>query len=211
MRIGNQEKSFIKQKTSNTYLEVNNYWTPLQQEEDEEEEEAEKQINTTQTIKTTPKGNKWTRRATRQKESRMIVDSGATSHFVIEDMNLPETGPSNKTIYLPNNTTLKASAKTMLPFNQLTDKAREAEILPGLKRPLMSINTTSKEGYTTIFHPGEEGVTVHKPGTLQILTTDKPVLTGTNSNGLWTIATKEIDLKENINHAYSIPSMEGKI
>ncbi len=24
---------------SNTYLEVNNYWTPLQQEEDEEEEE----------------------------------------------------------------------------------------------------------------------------------------------------------------------------
>jgi hypothetical protein len=69
----------------------------------------------------------------------------------------------------------------------------------------------SKEGYTTIFHPGEEGVTVHKPGTLQILTTDKPVLTGTNFDGLWTIATKEIDLKENINHAYSIPSVEGKI
>ena len=73
----------------------------------------------TQTIKTTPKGNKWTRQATRQKENRMIVDSGATSHFVTEDMNLPETGPSNKTIYLPNDTTLKASAKTMLPFNQL--------------------------------------------------------------------------------------------
>jgi hypothetical protein len=148
---------------------------------------------------------------TRQKESRIIVDSGATSHFVTEDMNLPKTGPSYKPIYLPNDTTLKASAKTMLPFNQLTDKAREAEILPVLKRPLMSVNTMSKEGYTTIFHPGEEGVTIHKPGTLQILTTDKPVLTGTNSNGLWTIATKEIDLKENINHAYSIPSMEGKI
>ncbi len=39
--------------------------TPLQQEEDEEEEEAEKQINMTQTIKTTPKGNKWTQQATR--------------------------------------------------------------------------------------------------------------------------------------------------
>ncbi len=159
-------KVLDKIKTSNTYLEVNNYWTPLQQEEDEEEEEAEKQINMTQTIKTTPKGNKWTRQATRQKENRMIVDSGATSHFVTEDMNLPETGPSNKTIYLPNDTTLKASAKTMLPFNQLTDKAREAEILPGLKRPLMSVNTMSKEGYTTNFHPGEEGITVHKPGTL---------------------------------------------
>jgi hypothetical protein len=78
----------------------------------------------TQTIKTTPKGNKWTQRATRRKESRMIVDLGATSHFVTEDMNLPETGPSNKIISLPDNTTLKASAKTMLPFNQLTDKAR---------------------------------------------------------------------------------------
>ncbi len=103
----------------------------------------------TQTIKTTPKGNKWTRRATRQKESRMIVNSGATSHFVTEDMNLPKTGPSNKMIYLPNNTTIKASAKTMLPFNQLMDKAREAEILPGLKRPLMSVNTMPKESYTT--------------------------------------------------------------
>ena len=82
---------------SNTYLEVNNYWTPLQQEEDEEEEESEKQINMTQTTKTRPKGNKWTRRATRRKESRMIVNSGATSHFVTEDMNLPKTGPSNKT------------------------------------------------------------------------------------------------------------------
>jgi hypothetical protein len=138
----------------------------------------------THTTKTTPKGNKWTQQANRRKEKRLIVDSGATSHFVTEDMNLTKTGPSNKTIYLPDDTTLQASAKTMLPFNQLTNKARKADILPGLKRPLMSVNTMSKEGYTTVFHPGKEGVTVHKPGTFKILTTGKPVLTRINSNGL---------------------------
>ncbi len=74
----------------------------------------------------------------------------------------------------------------------------------------MSVNTMSKEGYTTVFHPVKEGVTVHKPGTFKILTTDKPVLTRINSDGLWTVATKELNLKENINHVYSIPSMEEK-
>ena len=82
-------KVLDKIKMNNTYLEVNNYWTPLQQEEDEEEEEPETQINMTHIIKTTPQGNKWTRQATRRKEKRLIVDSGATSHFVTEDMNLP--------------------------------------------------------------------------------------------------------------------------
>jgi hypothetical protein len=43
---------------SDTYPEVDNYWTPLQQEENKEEEESEKQINMTHTIKTTPQGNK---------------------------------------------------------------------------------------------------------------------------------------------------------
>jgi hypothetical protein len=80
----------------------------------------------THIIKTTPQGNKWTRQATRRKEKRLIVDSGATSHFVTEDMNLPKMGSSNKTIYLPDDTTLKASAKTMLPFNQLTDNIRSS-------------------------------------------------------------------------------------
>jgi hypothetical protein len=78
----------------------------------------------THTIKTTPKGNKWTQRATQQEEQRLIIDSGATSHFVTEEMDLPKMGPSNKTIYLPDNTTLKASEKTMLPFSQLLNKAR---------------------------------------------------------------------------------------
>jgi hypothetical protein len=51
---------------SNTYPEDNYYWTPLQQEGNKEEEESAEQINMTHTIKTTPKGNKWTQRATQQ-------------------------------------------------------------------------------------------------------------------------------------------------
>jgi hypothetical protein len=102
-------------------------------------------------------------------------------------MNLPNMGPSNKTIYLPDDTTLQASAKTMLPFTELSSKAREADIIPGLTRPLMSVNKMANEGYTTVFHPRNKGVTVHAAGTIKILTTAKPVLTGTYSNGLWSI------------------------
>ncbi len=69
----------------------------------------------------------------------------------------------------------------------------------------------ANEGYIMVFHPGKEGVTVHKPGTIKILTTEKPVLTGTNSNGLWLVKANKNELKEKANHVYSIPSTEGKI
>ncbi len=65
----------------------------------------------------------------------------------------------------------------------LTEAAREADILPGLKRSLISVNKMSEEGYTTIFHPGEEGVTIHEKGTVSITTTAQPVLHGYKVNG----------------------------
>ena len=115
----------------------------------------------------------------------MIINLRATSHFVTEEMDLPKMGTSNKMIYIPNDTTLKASEKAMLHFSQLSNKAGEADILPGLKRPLMSVNKMAKEDYTMVFHPGKKGVTIHRPKTIKIFTTEDPVLTGTNSNGLW--------------------------
>ena len=113
----------------------------------------------TEELKSTEKqkGNKWTRRRARRQEQRMIINSGATSHFVSEEMNLPQEGKSNKQVYLPNDATLRTSTKTKLPFPSLSEAAREADILPGLKRSLMSVNKMVEEGYTTIFHPGEEG------------------------------------------------------
>jgi hypothetical protein len=44
------------------------------------------------------------------------------------------------------------------------------------------MNKMPEEGYTTIFHPGEEGVSIHKKGTLAITTSKPSVLQGCKSN-----------------------------
>jgi hypothetical protein len=175
-----------------------NYWAPLHDEK--EESEQPKQINiieTKQSIANT-NGNKWTRRIERRKTMKLVIDSGATSNFVPEEMDLPKKGKSNKEVYLPDNTKLHAPYRTELPLEQLSQKAREADILPGLKTPLVSINKMAEEGYTTIFHPGEEGVTVHKHGTVSITTTEPPVLQGCKKKGatLWTISADDESKKK---------------
>jgi hypothetical protein len=111
---------------------------------------------------TKPKSNKWMRQLARRREHNIIINSDATSHLMSKDLDLPTDGVSNKEVFLPNNSKLRTSNKTKLPFEQLLDAAREADILPGLKQSLLSINKMSEEGYTTIFHPGEEGVSIHK-------------------------------------------------
>jgi hypothetical protein len=70
-------------------------------EDENEEEEQEEEVNKTYNEQK-PKSNKWERRLTRRIEKRMIIDSGATSHFCSEDMELPKEGESNKLVYLPN-------------------------------------------------------------------------------------------------------------
>jgi hypothetical protein len=92
----------------------------------------------------------------------------------------------------------------------MSDKAREADVLPGLKRSLMSNNKISQEGYTTVFHPGEEGVTIHKPGTIKSITSKPPVLQGykTNKAKLWTVtAGQGPPGKEEMNNVYSLLSI----
>jgi hypothetical protein len=55
-------------------------------------------------------------------------------------------------------------------------------------------------------------VTVHKPGTITIITNKPPVLQGYKAKGLWSVTMEEQDPKrEKINSVYSIPSTEGKI
>ncbi len=75
-----------------------NYWAPLDKNNKEEQEEEE--INSIQqqpAIMQKPKLNKWTirverRRATRRlrDQQNIIIDSGATSHFMSKDLNLPK-------------------------------------------------------------------------------------------------------------------------
>jgi hypothetical protein len=138
-----------------------------------------------------------------------------TSHFISEEMNLPKGDKSHKEVHLPDDTKLRVSTKTQLPFTQLSDGAREADILPGLKRSLMSVNKMSEEGYTTIFHPGEEGATVHEKGSVTItMRVPPPVLRGIKNNGdkLWTIASEHSKpRREETHNVYSLPSIAQSI
>jgi hypothetical protein len=187
-----------KINTVHTYLATTNYWAPLHEAEEEDDSANQtKAIPTAQTI-TNTKSNKWTRRIERQQAMRLVIDSGATSHFIPEETDLLKKGKSDKEVFLPNNSSLQTSYKTEVPFEQLSNKAREADILPGLKTPLISVNKLAEEGYTVIFHPGEEEVTVHKKVTITIMTTKPPILQGSKSRGakLWTTSVKYTTKKE---------------
>ena len=139
-----------KLTTINTYPAVTNYWAPLNNKEKEEETKKEEIVMLQQSTKPPDQRantNKWTRRIGQQweqqikrKEEEIIIDSGATSHFVSKTLDLPQTGPSQITVYLPDNSTLKTTSKTQLPFEQLSAEAREAHILTGLAKSLLSVN-----------------------------------------------------------------------
>jgi hypothetical protein len=184
----------------------------------------EEEINMTQSHNQPPKptSNKWKRRIARRQErkcqkeeERIIIDSGATSHFVTEEMNLPKTGSSDITVYLPDDSTLTAIGTTQLPFEQLSSEARKATILPGLTKSLISVNTMANSGYTTIFRPGDQGVTFHKEGTLTITTSEPPVLQGCKRNGetLWTVSVPQTTRKkrEEVSNVYNLPSIAQTI
>ena len=125
-----QPGKVLLNKINNAHLTATNYWTPLQSDETKADEETEEVNNTYN--KQIPKSNKWERRLARRIEKRMVIDSGATSHFCSEEMDLPKEGESNKSVYLPNGDIIQMTKRTSLPFQQLSKRAREAHVLPHL-------------------------------------------------------------------------------
>jgi hypothetical protein len=78
----------------------------------------------------------------------------------------------------------------------------------------MSVNKMSEEGYTTIFHPGEEGITIHQEGSVQITMTEPPILHGSklNREKLWTISGKTgKNKREEVSNVYSLPSVQQSV
>ena len=71
----------------------------------------------------------------------------------------------------------------------------------------------AEEGYLTIFHPGEQGVTIHSPGSVSIITKSPPVLQGCKPKGakLWTISDKDESTKESANNVYDLPSINQTV
>ena len=76
-----------------------NYWAPLHDKEEDEPEQINI-IEIKQSIAST-NGNKWTRRIERRKAAKLVIDSGATSNFVPEEMNLPKKGKLDKKYTYP--------------------------------------------------------------------------------------------------------------
>ena len=148
----------------------------------------------------------------------MIVDSGATSHFGRTDGHFVATNEkSNKKVFLPDGSKIPATNKAILPFDTVPADAKEVHILPKLKHSLLSVGKFADRGYTTIFHPYQEGVTIHRQGTIKIEHSCEPDLQGCRAkSGLWEMALveqqhKTITLKEQLNSVYDLPSTSMRI
>jgi hypothetical protein len=72
----------------------------------------------------------------------------------------------------------------------------------------------SEEGYTTIFHPGEEGVSIHKKRYTHHYnqqTSSSPRVQN-NQEKLWTVSANQNDqISEEANNVYSLPSISQTI
>ncbi len=124
----------------------------------------------------------------------MVLDSGATSHFVRLAENLPTTGSSNMTVILPNGKSIKATHTMDLTFECLHPRARHVRVLPHLKTHLLiSVPKLADAGYTMVFHPGNLGVSIHSKSDISIQQWCKPVLQGwRDGNGLWKLGHNDV-------------------
>jgi hypothetical protein len=96
----------------------------------------------------------------------------------------------------------------LLPLTQLRAGAREAIVIPELKQALMSVKQLADQGYTTIFHPHLEGVTVHDNDGFKLVISKPPLLQGwQEKGGLWTVALAE----EKAMNIYELPSTKEVI
>jgi hypothetical protein len=177
-----------------TYLNTANYWAPLEYED--EDDECCKTITAQQSninnisdqevqrdLKSIIHGWIYQRVSKRKpfqrSASTMVIDSGATSSFVRPEENLPITGSSCKVVRLPDGSPIQVTHTAILPFESLSAEAQKSHVLPGLRpNSLVSVGKFSDAGYTTIFHPHGEGVTVHKKNTFRLQSFRKPVLQG---------------------------------
>jgi hypothetical protein len=72
------------------------YWAPLHEEgEKSEEPEQINIIKAKQPIAKT-KSNKWTRQIKKRRAMKLVIDSGAMSNFIPEEMDMPKRGSQTK-------------------------------------------------------------------------------------------------------------------
>ena len=135
----------------------------------------------------------------KRKESA-VIDSAATSSFWrLVDEHIETNELSNKMVSMPTGTTAKTSKKALLPNTKLNKQARELDLLPELRdNSLISVCKLADAGYTTIFHAGDGGVTVHWHDDVFIRVSKEAVLKGwRDESGLWRVPIKDKVENEN--------------
>jgi hypothetical protein len=201
-----------KVKSADTYCNTANYWAPLANYDDDNNSDNDiqnypskpqtehgsaltkpPQHHTTVGADFTHAFSRWLQKwcgmqlIPKIERKGMVLDSGATSHFVQGADNLPATGSLRMSVTLPNGESIKATHTVDLPFEQLSLGARHAHVLPHLTmHSLVSVPKLADAGYTTVFHPGNLGVTIHSRRSISIQQLCNPVLQGwRDENGLW--------------------------
>ena len=149
-----------------------------------------------------------------------MIDSGATSHFVKSGAGFKTTGTSDAVIVAANGAPMATTNIVELPIPGLSRKATEALVVPQLKQEaLLSVRQLADHGYTTIFHPHKQGVTVHDVGSFKLTTSKPALLQGwREEGGLWTVplssdaaSSTSLDVKEAAMNVYELPSTKEVI
>ena len=98
-----------------------------------------------------------------------VADYGTTGHYIT-----PTTPCTNKQtatqpipIKIPNGEVVISSHIALIPQHNLTDKARQAHIFPGLQKPLISIGTLCDNNCIAVFE--EKSFTIYDKSTRQIV------------------------------------------
>jgi hypothetical protein len=118
-----------------------------------------------------------------------FLDSGASCTLIQSAQGMKLTGPSYCRVVTAGGQVLEASNTALLPTTKLSVRAREGHVLEGLKpKALLSVKTLADNGYTTIFHPHDQGVTVHGLDDFELTLKSPALLQGwRKAGGLWTV------------------------
>eukprot|EP00804_Cyclotella_cryptica_P023552 CCRYP_018913-RA/>CCRYP_018913-RA protein AED:0.17 eAED:0.19 QI:0/0/0/1/0.25/0/5/0/1080 len=121
-----------------------------------------------------------------------IIDSGTTVHLSKESDGLKLTGPSNLSIAVATGQHSQTTATALLPLENIRPEARITHILPELQpNSLLSVKQLADNGYVTIFHPHDKGVTVHDENDIRLTSQRTALLQGwRDAQGLWRVALK---------------------
>ncbi len=110
----------------------------------------------------------------------LTYDSGADGNYISEadrkKAQMPILRTSTKRVRVANGDTSNAKHITMLPFPQLSAKARQADTFEHFPTSLMSVGKTSDDGTISVFT--KTGVSVHKEEDVLITCKGKPILIG---------------------------------